>query len=63
MIIPSVGFMNNVMTSIERSWFVSSVQLPKYHQLYSMGTEVKKIYSNYVLRLRYIIQYSNPIYI
>ena len=63
MIIRSVGFMNNAMTSIERSGFVSSVQLPKYHQLYSMGTEDKEIYSNYLLCLRYIIQYSDPMYI
>ena len=46
MIIPPVDFMNKVMTSIERSGFVSTVLWYSFrstHQLYSMGTEVKKI--------------------
>ena len=56
MVIPSVGFMNNVMISIGRSGFVS------YHQLCSIGIEViEDLFKFYSLHLRHIIQYLNLI--
>ena len=37
---PSAGFMNNVMTLIERSRFGSAAQLAEYHQLLAFTVDV-----------------------